>query len=92
MGNEKDQMEQALKDIDFRLRSAGQKTLADRFLQAMLNEMAAAFLGSGVELDLARKATGAILFEIGKVAPRELQAYLMVTSNYDIAPTRPIIH
>ncbi|MDE2840723.1 MAG: hypothetical protein OXM03_08865 [Chloroflexota bacterium] len=92
MGNEKERMEQALKDIDSRLRSAGQKALADRFLQAMLNEMTAALLGSGVELDRARKTTGAILFEIGEVAPGELQAYLMATSNYDIEPPRTIIH
>ena len=92
MGNEKERMEQALKDIDSRLRSVGQKDLADRLLQAMLNEMTAALLGGGVELDRAHKATGAILFEIGEVAPDELQAYLMATSNYDIAPPRPIIH
>lgn len=92
MGNAKERMEQALKDIDSRLRSAGKKALADRFLQAMLNEMTSALLVSRVELDLARKATGAILFEIGEVAPSELQAYLKATSNYDIAPPRPIIH
>ena len=92
MGNEKERMEQALRDIDSRLRSAGQNALADCFLHAMLNEMMAALLGSRVELDRARKATGAILFEIGEIAPGELKAYLMATSNYDIEPPRPIIH
>lgn len=80
----------ALEGIDFRRRITGHDFQAERFLQAMLFEVPAYLFGE--QLERTRMGTGTILFEIGKVAPIELQAYLDAASGYDMALPRPWAH
>ena len=87
---ETEPIEAALKAIDSKLRDTGHGALAERFLQAMVDEMAA-LSAEGAQLQRARKATSAILFDIGKIAPQELEAYILATSDYAVAlPSAPV--
>ena len=74
MSTEAEPIEAALKAIDSKLRDTGHGALAEQFLQAMVDEMAALSPG-GAQLGRARKAMSDILLEIGELAPEELEAY-----------------